>query len=52
LGSPRKQEWDIKQGISDEENSEAILSTPNFKKKKKKKTYGPDGIPMEFFKNF
>jgi len=36
LGSPRQQEWDIKQGISDEENSEAILSTPNFKKKKKK----------------
>jgi len=52
LGSPRKQEWDIKQGISDEENSEAILSTPNFKKKKKKKTCCPDGIPMEFFKNF
>jgi len=44
LGSLRKQERDINQGISDEENCEAISSTPNFK------ACGPDGIPMEFFK--
>ena len=44
LGSPRQQEWDINQGISDEEISEAISSTPIFK------ACGPDGIPMEFFK--
>jgi len=44
LGRPRQQEWNISQGISDEEISEAISSTPNFK------ACGPDGIPMEFFK--
>ena len=46
MGSLRKQEWDINQGISDEEISEAISSTPNFK------ACGPDGIPMELFKAF
>jgi len=44
LGRPRQQEWDINQGISDEEICKAISSTPNFK------ACGPDGIPMEFFK--
>jgi len=44
LGRPRQQEWDINQGISDEEICKAISSTPNFK------ASGPDGIPMEFFK--
>jgi hypothetical protein len=44
LGSPRQQERDINQGISDEEISEAISSTPNFK------ACSPNGIPMEFFK--
>jgi len=43
LGSPRQQEWDINQGISDEELSEAISSMPNFK------TCSSDDIPMEFF---
>ena len=40
LGRPRQQEWNISQGISDEEISEAISSTPNFK------ACGPDGIPI------
>ena len=44
LGSPRQQEWDINQGISNEEICKVISSTPNFK------ACGPDGIPMEFFK--
>ena len=44
LGSPRQQEWNINQGIRDEEISETISSTLNFK------ACGPDGIPMEFFK--
>ena len=44
MGRPRQQEWDINQGISDEEIFKAISSTPNFK------TCGPDGIPMQFFK--
>jgi len=44
LGSPRQQEWDINQGIIDEEICKAISSTPNFK------ACSPDGIPMEFFK--
>ena len=44
LGSLRQQEWEINQDIKDEEISEAISSTPNFK------ACGPDGIPMEFFK--
>ena len=44
MGKPRQQEWDINQGISDEEISKAISSTPNFK------ACDPDGIPMEFFK--
>jgi len=43
-GNPRQQEWDINQGISDEEINEAISFTPNFK------ACGPDGILMEFFK--
>ena len=44
MGRPRQQEWDINQGISDEEICKAIFSIPNFK------ACGPDGIPMEFFK--
>jgi len=44
LGSPRQQEWNINQGIRDEEISETISSTLNFK------ACGPDRIPMEFFK--
>ena len=44
FGNPRHQEWEINQGISDEEIREANSYTPNFK------ACGPDGIPMEFFK--
>jgi len=44
LRSPRQQEWDINQGINDEEICEIISSTPNFK------AHGPGDIPMEFFK--
>jgi len=44
LRRPRQQEWNINQGISDEEICKAISSTPNFK------ACGPDGILMEFFK--
>jgi len=38
LGRPRQQEWDINQGISDEEICKAISSTPNFK------ACGPDMV--------
>ena len=44
MGSPRQQKWEINQDISDEEISEAISCTSNFKAR------GPDGILMEFFK--
>ena len=44
LGSPRQQERNINQDISDEEINKAISSIPNCK------AYGPDEIPMEFFK--
>jgi len=44
LGNPRQQEWEINKEISDEEISEAIFSTPNFK------VCGLDGISMKFFK--
>jgi len=44
LGTLRQQEWEINQDISDEEISEAISSTPNFK------ACGSDDIPMKFIK--
>jgi len=44
LGTWELQGWEINQDISDEEFSEAISSTPNYK------ACGPDSIPMEFFK--
>jgi len=46
FGSPRQQEWEIDQGISDKKISEAISSTPNFK------SFGPDIIPMKIFQSF
>jgi len=44
--NPRQQEWEINQGITDVEISEAISSTPNVK------ACGPDGIPMEILQSF
>ena len=44
FGNPRQQEWEINQDISNEEISEVISSTLNFK------ACDSDGIPMEFFK--
>ena len=44
LESPRQQEWEINQNISNEGIREAISSTSNFK------AWSPNGIPMEFFK--
>jgi len=41
LGSPRQQEWNINQDISD-----AISSTPDFK------ACGSDGIPNGILQNF
>ena len=44
MENPRKQKWEINQDIREEEISEVISSTFNFK------ACNPDGIPMEFFK--